>query len=152
MSARIRLATRDDLAALLALEALFPSDRMTRASWRRFLASTSATALVLVERRAVIGNLLLLTRRGSAKARIYSVIVAPAARGRGLGEALVRRAEAEASRRACTALSLEVRADNPAARALYAKRGYAEVARLPQYYQDGAEGLRLCKQLPRGRR
>ena len=112
---KIRPATLADLPALLALEAHFPSDRMPPRAWRRFLTSGTAEALVATERGAVIGNLLLLTRKGSAKARVYSVIVAPEARGRGLGEALVVAGEQAARLRGCAAVTLEVRADNPAA-------------------------------------
>ncbi len=142
---KIRPATLADLPALLALEAHFPSDRMTPRAWRRFLTSSTAAAVVASERGAVIGNLLLLTRKRSSKARVYSVIVAPEARGRGLGEALVVAGEKAAARRGCAAVTLEVRADNPAALGLYAKRGYVQTRRLPRYYDDGADGLRLVR-------
>jgi [ribosomal protein S18]-alanine N-acetyltransferase len=55
----------------------------------------------------------------------------------------VRRAEAVARRRGCGYIGLEVRADNAPARALYAGLGYAEERRLPRYYEDGADALRL---------
>jgi len=77
------------------------------------------------------------------------VVVAPAARGRGLARRLVAVAEAQARRLGSDAVALEVRADNRAARALYARLGYVEVARLPEYYEDGAAGLRLVKRLRR---
>ncbi|MGH8446974.1 MAG: GNAT family N-acetyltransferase, partial [Solimonas sp.] len=99
------------------------------------------------EPRAVIGALITLTRANSTVARIYSVVVAPSARGLGLGRRLVGQAERGARRHGCTTISLEVRADNRAARALYAGLGYAEQARLPRYYDDGGDGLRLRKAL-----
>jgi len=144
---RIRAGRAEDLDALLALEALFPSDRVSRAGWRRFLCSPRASVLVAASGGAVLGDLVLLRRAGSLKARIYSVVVAPAARGQGLGERLVESAEREARSKGCTAVSLEVRADNMAARALYAKRAYVEQRQLPRYYDDGADGLRLLKTL-----
>lgn len=144
---RIRRARPEDRDALLALEALFPSDRVSRRGWTRFLASPRATVLVAAEGGAVLGDLVLLQRAGSRRARIYSVVVAPAARGRGLGERLVAAAERAAAADGCAAVSLEVRADNAAARGLYAKRGYIEQRPLPSYYDDGADGLRLLKTL-----
>ena len=144
---RIRAGRAEDLDALLALEALFPSDRVSRAGWRRFLRSPRASVLVAEARGELLGDLLLLRRAGSRKARIYSVVVAPSARGQGLGERLVAAAEREACKHGCTAVSLEVRADNHAARALYAKRRYVEQRPLPAYYDDGADGLRLLKAL-----
>lgn len=146
-AAQLRRGRPDDLDALLALELLFPSDRVSRRGWRRFLVSPRANVVVAASGGEVLGNLVLLRRAGSDKARIYSVVVAPAARGQGLGERLVAEAERIAAGEGCTAVSLEVRADNAAARALYAKRGYREQMALPAYYDDGADGLRLVKPL-----
>ena len=146
-SVRLRPASLADLDALLALEKWFPSDRVSRASWRRFIASSRAYAPVAADATGLLGNLILLTRANTRAARIYSVVVAPSARGRGIGEQLVAAAEAEARRRSCVSIYLEVRADNLAARALYLKRGYVPVRELAGYYDDGADGLRLSKSL-----
>lgn len=144
---RVRRARADDAAAILTLEELFPSDRMSMRSVHRFLRAPNAHAWVAELDGAVVGNLILLTRRNSATARVYSLVVAPPARGRRFAERLVGAAEKGARASGVHAISLEVRADNPAARSLYAKLGYAEAARLPGYYDDGADGLRLRKML-----
>ena len=68
----------------------------------------------------LVGNLLLLTRHKSKRGRIYSLVVDPAARGLGVARQLVQQAETMARHRRCDELSLEVRSDNQAARALYA--------------------------------
>lgn len=146
-AARIRRGRPQDLETLLALESLFPSDRLSRRGWRRFLSSPRASVLVACRGSEVLGDLVLLRRAGSGRSRIYSLVVATAARGQGLGEALVAAAERETRALGGTAVSLEVRADNVAARALYAKRGYREQQALPRYYGDGADGLRLLKTL-----
>ena len=44
-------------------------------------------------------------------------------------------------------MRLEVRSDNPAAIALYERRGYRRIARLPGFYEDGADGWRYVKVL-----
>ncbi|MGB5098427.1 MAG: hypothetical protein WBN82_11005, partial [Porticoccaceae bacterium] len=49
--------------------------------------------------------------------------------------------------RGCTALTLEVRADNGAALELYRKLGFVEAGHLPGYYEDGAEALRMRLEL-----
>jgi ribosomal-protein-alanine N-acetyltransferase len=54
---------------------------------------------------------------------------------------------AEAAKMGLLRVRLEVRADNAAARALYAKLGFAESGQLPGYYEDGADGLRLTLDL-----
>lgn len=144
---RIRTATLADAPAILQLETLFPSDRMSARSIRRFIAVSSARVLVAMRGFELLGNLVLLMRRNSTRARIYSVVVSPQARGLGIGDRLVEAAEGAAQREGRDAVTLEVRADNPAARALYAKRGYVEVRALPAYYDDGADGLRLERTL-----
>ena len=150
----IRRARASDVDGILELERHFPGDRMSRASVRRFLRVDSARMWVVAAPQSpgrIVGALILLMRRGSATARIYSVVVDPAARGLGLGRRLVQTAERGARDAGCDAVSLEVREDNAAARALYASLGYAERQRLPGYYDDGGDGLRLRKVLS-GRR
>lgn len=146
---RVRIAKPGDAAAMLALEALFPSDRMSARSIRRFITVPSARVLVAIRGTEVLGNLVLLLRANSRCARIYSVVVGPQARGLGIGNRLVEAAERAAKREGRETVSLEVRADNAVARALYAKRHYVETCILPAYYEDGAAGLRLARTLRR---
>lgn len=142
-----RPATLPDLPALLALEALFPGDRLSARSLRRLLRSPSACLRVVDGADGLAGSGVLLTRAGSSVGRIYSLVIAPGARGRGLARALVAALEDEARRRGCARMRLEVRVDNAAARALYNALDYAEGARLPGYYDDGGDGLRLERAL-----
>ena len=148
-AAGIRAATAIDLDAVLALEAQFPGDRMSRRSVRRFLQVPSARIWVAqpADASAPLGALVMLTRRGSTSARIYSVAVDPAARGRGLAKALVQQAEASARAGGCQYMQLEVREDNTAARGLYAALGYQVRQQLVGYYDDGGDGLRLERAL-----
>ena len=142
----IRRGLARDVDAMLALEAVFPSDRMSRRSVRHFLKAPTARVLVAENaNRAMLGNVIGLRRKGSGAIRIYSVVVAPDARGLGIGQRLVEALQVIARDEGCDRVTLEVRADNAAARALYAKLGYGEVARLPGYYEDGSDGLRLAR-------
>lgn len=145
---RIRPARPDDASAILQLETQFPGDRMSARSVRRFLTVRSAHVWVAEQAGVVVGNLIWLSRRGSRVARIYSLVVAPAARGFGLAERLIRAAETEAAALQLIVISLEVRVDNAAARRLYDKLDYAESAQLPGFYEDGGDGLKLTKALP----
>lgn len=143
----IRRASLADLPALEALEALFPSDRMSRDSLRRFLRNRSASFLVAESQGRILGDALLLRRHGSLTARLYTLAVAPEARGQGLGDALLGAVESVARAAGCTRLRLEVRSDNTAAQALYRRRAYQLERSLPGYYDDGADGVRLVKSL-----
>jgi len=153
VKARIRRADPKDHTSLFELESHFPSDRMSRRTTRRMLGI--ATARVWVAEidvdglPRVVAALILLLRSRTQVARIYSVVVADEARGQGLAQRLVARAEKEARSLAKKAITLEVREDNVAARGLYAKLGYSEANRLPKYYDDGADGLRLRKDFRR---
>jgi GNAT superfamily N-acetyltransferase len=60
-------------------------------------------------------------------AEVKRVFVVPSARGRGVAQALLAAAEAEALRRGCWRTRLDVRDDLVEARALYANAGYVEV-------------------------
>ncbi len=144
---RIERACAADAPAILALESAFPSDRMSARSVRRFIRSPAACVLVARLHGETVGALVLMLRRNSCWARIYSVAVEPQRRGLGLGRRLIEAAEDQARERGCSGISLEVRADNGIARRLYASMGYHDDETLPGYYEDGAPGVRLRKAL-----
>lgn len=150
----MRRATSRDIEGILALEVLFPGDRITRRSLSRLMRSPTAFIWVVRSRTVpsdrVQAALVLLIRRNTRVARIYSLAVTPAARGQGLATALVEAAQRWATHAGKLAISLEVRCDNSAARALYQRLGYTPVSALSGYYDDGGNGLRLQKKLRRG--
>jgi len=139
---QLRDARPEDLPDLLALEARFPGDRLSARQFRHHLGNPRARLRVLADGVGVQGYHLLLLRRGSRLARLYSIAVADAARGQGLGRRLLADAETQAQAAGCRGLRLEVRQDNPAANALYLAAGYRRLCALPGYYDDGADGWR----------
>src|SRR6185437_1946201 len=147
----IRRAIPADIDALLALEeSTFDSDRISRAQWRRHIRSGSAAVFVSGTPGNVDAAAVVFYRRNARAARLYSLAVGTHARGSGLGGALLVAAEVDARGRGCTSMRLEVRADNPSAIALYERRGYTRVARLPGFYEDGAAAWRYGKALVSG--
>lgn len=142
----LRTARAADLPGLIALESRFPGDRLSPRQFRHHLANPRAVLRVLADGPALRGYHLVLTRAGSRWARLYSLAVDPAARGRGLGRRLLADAERQARRAGCLGLRLEVRRDNAAANALYASAGYGRRAALPGYYEDGGDGWRLQRE------
>ncbi|MEI7035241.1 GNAT family N-acetyltransferase [Fulvimonas yonginensis] len=147
---RVRTAVPADLPALVTLEqSAFAGDRLSRAQYRRHLASPSALVLAAdAPGIALLGSALVFFRTGSVRARLYSIATAPAARGRGVGAALLDAAEHAAWARGCRAMRLEVRVDNAAAIALYERAGYRRIGGYPAYYDDGADAWRYEKVLP----
>lgn len=147
-SFRIRHATPADLDALVALEnASFDHDRVSRAQWRRHIASDSAIVLIAEVDDTLGGSALVFFRRGSRHARLYSIAVAQTARGHGIGAKLLTAVEDEARRRGCDTMRLEVRIDNNAAIGLYQRHGYARSGHLPGFYEDGTDAWRYHKPL-----
>jgi len=85
-----------------------------------------------------------LTRVAGDEAEILTLAVAPAARGKGLGRALMVAAANRSQELGAAALFLEVGVANPAALALYAGLGFANVGARKGYYGDqDAAVLRL---------
>lgn len=146
----MRRAERDDLDALAALEAGFPGDRMSRTSLARLLGRESADVWVAEVGGEVVGDAVVLYRRGFASARLYSMIVNPAYRGRGIARHLLAAAEEGARERGAIMMRLEVREDNTAAIALYEASGYAVTGRTADYYEDHSTALRMLKRFARG--
>lgn len=145
----LRSATFTDLDELLRLEEVcFCTDRLTRRSFRRFIAGHAATLVVAaVDSRQLMGYALILLRSNSRTARLYSIAVDPAARGRGFGEQLVQAAEEVARCHHRTSLRLEVRTDNPAAIRLYERLGYQQFGSISHYYGDRQHALCYQKQV-----
>ena len=148
MAADIRPARASDVDALLAIEnAVFPTDRLSRRSFRRLAGSPSAVLLVAELGGRIAGYCIVLFRAGSPAARLYSVAATPDLSGRGIGRALIEAAGQEAARRGRRSLRLEVREDNPRAIEIYDRAGFRPTGRTPGYYQDGMAAIRLEKPL-----
>lgn len=156
---KLRRGRRGDLDALAALEReifashLFAGHIISRANFRRLLASPSATfilaqpGLIQPGAQRLAGYVLVLYRADSGAARIYSIGVAAAFRRRGLAGMLVRAAEKDAVARSRKAMRLEVRLDERGIIALYESFGYQRVGRVPGYYGGRVDALRLEKPL-----
>lgn len=74
---------------------------------------------------------------------LSSLAVAPPFRGRGIGSVLLERAIAVCRERGLLTLTLEVRASNTAAIALYEKQGFRNVGKRPGYYNRPREDALL---------
>ncbi len=142
----LRIGRLEDLDAFVRLEkAGFASDQFSRKQLRYLLTRAHATTFVVEQKGQVQGAAIMLWRRDSPVGRLYSIVTHPAFQGQGLGSMLLRACEDAAAQRGCTEVSLEVRADNRGAIALYERHGYRVNQCLPGFYADGANGLRMSK-------
>lgn len=144
----LRQATSDDLDALIELEnRSFREDRISRRSFRRFLEMPMDRLIVANLHGALVGYCLVLMSAATRMARIYSVAVSPDARGRGVGEKLIREAEKEAVEADRIVMRLEVREDNEPAIALYRRLGYRQFGTYRDYYEDHGNALRFERRI-----
>ena len=142
----IRKAAPADLDELLRLESLaFQGDRLSRRSFSRWLKHSGCVFLASEDCGVLRGYILLVLRRGTRLARLYSLAVDPAARGQGLASSLISRAEQEARDAGALYLRLEVAGNNTAAIALYEKLGFTQFGLYRDYYEDHSDALRLEK-------
>jgi ribosomal-protein-alanine N-acetyltransferase len=143
---RIRHAMPADLPALVALERrAFTTDHLSPRQYRHHLGNPGALVLAAVDGTGLLGKAVVFFRKGSDIARLYSIAVDDAARGRGIASALLHAVERGARARECARLRLEVRKDNPGAIRLYEKLGYRRFGAIAGFYEDGADAWRYEK-------
>ena len=145
---RVRRVRKEDLSGMVELEnRSFEFDLFTRKQYRYLIAKANSTAFVLTVGKIISGSAIVLWRKNSTKAHLYTIAVDPALQGRGLGKRLLEVCLKEARRRGCDRFSLEVRADNKRAIALYKMAGYEITGRVAKYYEDDCDALQMEKQL-----
>jgi [ribosomal protein S18]-alanine N-acetyltransferase len=134
----------DDVGAVADLEeALFGVE-----AWSPELLTAEVTAdpgsryyLVADDAGVVTGYGGLLAQAGGP-ADVLTLAVAAGRWGEGIGGALLDGLLAEAARRGCTEIFLEVRVDNDRAQRLYRRRGFINIGLRRGYYQpSGTDAL-----------
>lgn len=138
-----------DLETVVEMEQrLFPDDAWSAQSWWAELAARPRRAYVVAESddgSTVLGYAGL--DLAGEVADVMTIAVAPAAQGRGLGHLLTRWLVDTATEEGAESLLLEVRADNDAARTLYARHGFEQIAVRRGYYQPGAVDALVLRRL-----
>ncbi|MGI3776973.1 MAG: GNAT family N-acetyltransferase [Janthinobacterium lividum] len=124
-----------DVLAAIHCAAFPPAERWDAGAIAALLATPGCFALL-----ADVGGMAMLRLAGD-EAEVLTLAVLPAARGRGVGGALLAAGLAEAARLGAAAVLLEVAPGNAAARALYARAGFGEVGRRRGYYPGGGDAL-----------
>ena len=136
MPLAIRSAALNDVPAILAIEQQTPS----AAHWAREQYSqlvSSGVVLVAEDAGELCG--FVCARAAAGEWEIENVVVAGGFLRRGIANELLRALIRRAKNEAASALLLEVRGSNWAARGLYENNGFREVGRRPAYYKDPAE-------------
>jgi len=147
---RLREMNRADMPRIMALEQeLFPEDAWTPEMFAAEFAQPASRRLYLVaeEGKTLIGYAGMMFT-GGPQADVVTLAVEPARWSRGTGTALLTALVDEAARRGYTEVLLEVREDNPRARGLYLRHGFAEIGIRREYYQpSGMDAVVMRKVL-----
>ena len=142
MDFRIRDAREEDLDALEELEKACFSVPWTREQLQGELPGDGHEFIVAEDTDGgVLGYIGMMTVLDEGY--ISNVAVAPAARRRGIGRALVKEMLARARKRELRFVTLEVRAGNESAIALYASVGFVPVGLRRGYYERPREDALL---------
>jgi [ribosomal protein S18]-alanine N-acetyltransferase len=134
---KLRLMTAADLDNVLGLElALFGEEAWSRQMLAGELSQQPDSRYYLIAEDpagTAVGYAGLLAAGGQAD--VLTIAVSTARWGQGIGSQLLEELLAEAVRRGCSEVFLEVRADNMRAQRLYRWWGFAEVGIRRGYYQ-----------------
>ena len=145
----LRPMTTADLDTVLDLEiALFGPEAWSRQMLTGELSQQPASRhyLVAADEEGIVGYAGLLA--AGAQADVLTIAVATSRWGQGIGSDLIAALLAEARRRRCTEVFLEVRADNTRAQRLYRRWGFAEIGIRRGYYQpSGADAIVMRRDL-----
>ncbi|MFT3817962.1 MAG: ribosomal protein S18-alanine N-acetyltransferase [Rubrivivax sp.] len=132
---QLRAMQAADLDAVLTIETRAYSHPWTRGNFIDSLAAGYLAELLLDDDVQIIGYFIAMA--GVGEMHLLNLSVAPACQGQGHGGRLLDVLEQRCRERTLPLLWLEVRAGNARARALYQRRGFAEVGLRRQYYPAG---------------
>ena len=145
-----------NLFDLLAIEQLekdcFPTEAFNRRLIKNLLINTKSVIIKATEpSREIVGTIIGTTKRGNciSVGRIFSLCVLDEYRKKGIATRLVQLLEEEFSLRGIKKIRLEVSTHNNIARMFYERHGYQMTNNiLPNYYNDGTDGVVISKNLP----
>jgi [ribosomal protein S18]-alanine N-acetyltransferase len=143
MSVVLRPMASVDLPAVARLETtLFGEEAWSAGMLATELAGEPARYYLVAADDGVIAGYAGMLASGGGQADVLTVGVAHDRWGEGIGAALVEDLLAEAARRGCTEVILEVRVDNDRAQRLYRRHGFDGVGIRRGYYQpSGTDAL-----------
>lgn len=143
MSTSLRTVADADLRAIAAIERAVFSDPWSEASFAGLLGAPRVRMTVADVDDRVAGYSILMLAPPDAD--LANLAVAPWARGRGLGRALLEHAIDEARALGVEHVYLEVRPSNARALALYEGVGFRAVGVRRRYYRAPVEDARVLR-------
>jgi ribosomal-protein-alanine N-acetyltransferase len=151
----VRKAEEGDMNALLTIEQqcfnvyYYDYYMLDRRDFEFYLQDADSLFLVAVREAQVVGDILgpVDTWRDPPSAHIDSIAALPGYQHEGIGTRLLQSFFGEVRRRGCTSVTLEVSTANKAGLAFFAKHGFRQMHRLPDYYGKGLPALFMAVEL-----
>ena len=134
---------QDHIAAIARLEAICFSDPWSEGSVASELSNPLSRWIVAMDGMTLVGYVGFQTVLGESD--MMNIAVAPDARRRGIAQGLVEALIQELTELDSHCLSLEVRASNEPAKALYGKLGFREIGRRKNYYRNPKEDALILR-------
>ena len=128
---------------------LFPDPWSVETFWSELAHVPESRHYLVAEREGELVGYAGLVVSGH-QADVQTLATAPAEQGKGLGRQLLDALVAEARRRGAGEVLLDVRADNVAAQALYARAGFQRIAVRRGYYRPGGTDALVLRLQLRG--
>ena len=140
---RFEKMTDAHVAQVAALEAICFSDPWSERSVASELTNPLSLWMVAVEKEQVVGYVG--SQSVAGEADMMNVAVCPDYRRRGIARDLVAHLIAALAEKGVCSLTLEVRASNAPAIALYEKMGFVQVGCRPNYYRNPKEDALILR-------
>lgn len=143
----IRRMKQIDIPAVERIEVEAFSDPWSRETLVEALEIFPDTVFVAENRGSITGCIICgIEDTGEERyGHLCSLAVSPVCHGRGIGTALVKRAEYQMLISKATAMQLEVRISNQTAQKFYKNRGYEPVFQIDQYYANQEDAIVMMK-------
>ena len=143
-----RLANLSDVASLVALETkCFESDRLSKRRFKHWVQASNGIFVIAQNHESICGYGLVILRKATRSARLYSLAIDSEYRGQGIASDLLAHLEQLTLSKQRLFMRLEVAETNLTAITLYKRLGYRQFGVYKHYYQDGTHALRLQKSL-----
>lgn len=136
-----------EIPDLIRLEQVFTEYALSRQSFHYLIQRPIPCLWVARYRQQVLADMIVLFFPSKQLTRIYSIVVDPTQRRKGLAHTLLNWAEQLALQYHCSHIQLEVRRDNWAARYLYENQAYHYQSYLIDFYGKQQSGWKMSKYL-----
>jgi ribosomal-protein-alanine N-acetyltransferase len=148
LNPHIRIASEDDLDALLSLEKIcFKEETFQKKQIKYLLLKAKSVILVTENKGKIVGSIIILLRQTILNARVYSLNVHPEYRRLGIASSLMDFGMDILRKRGYKNITLEVGINNQAAQNLYMSKGFVVDKILYNYYKNDDDALHLTRKL-----